>query len=184
VVTNISKKSAIRKHVNTKDHNDAKKLEKARIQMESLQNQIFSSNVNENHNTGFLFLAKHNLPLKLLTSTIKLIKESGSPNLFSGSITYTNQNSGNEFLEAIYNIIEKEIWKELSDVIAFGIMIDESTDITITKHLDIYVLCVTFASDDASVMLGKKEDVAVKLFRVCSYPLIVNHCVAYRLALT
>ncbi|CAI2195270.1 2357_t:CDS:1, partial [Funneliformis geosporum] len=52
---------------------------------------------------------KHNLPLRLLTSTIKLIKESGSPNLFSGSITYTNQNSGNEFLESISNTIEKEM---------------------------------------------------------------------------
>ena len=33
---NISKKSAIREHINTEDHNGAEKLEKARIQMESL----------------------------------------------------------------------------------------------------------------------------------------------------
>jgi hypothetical protein len=31
--TNISKKSAIKKHTNTENHNDAEKLEKARIQM-------------------------------------------------------------------------------------------------------------------------------------------------------
>ena len=30
-VTNTSKKLAIRKHTNTEDHNDAEKLEKARI---------------------------------------------------------------------------------------------------------------------------------------------------------
>ena len=42
---------------------------------------------------------------------------------------------------------------------------------------------VAFASDGASVMLGKNEGVATKLSRICTYPLIVNHCVAHRLAL-
>ena len=32
-------------------------------------------------------------------------------------------------------------------------------------------------------MLGKNEGVAAKLSRICTYPLIVNHCVAHRLAL-
>ncbi|CAI2185107.1 20591_t:CDS:2 [Funneliformis geosporum] len=104
-------------------------------------------------------------------------------------------------------------------------MIDESTDITTTKHLDIYVsyitkegisktrfLClvpltnsnaegitkvlvsifktkkilfklVAFVLDGASVMLGKNESVAARLSRICTYPLIINHCVAHRLAL-
>ncbi|EXX56686.1 hypothetical protein RirG_213860 [Rhizophagus irregularis DAOM 197198w] len=104
-------------------------------------------------------------------------------------------------------------------------MIDESTDITTTKHLDIYIsyvakrgivkthfLClipltecdaesiicaiidiferkgvlsklVAFASDSASVILGKNEGVAAKLSKICTYPLIINHCVAYRLVL-
>ena len=42
---------------------------------------------------------------------------------------------------------------------------------------------MSFASDSALVMLGKNEGVAAKLSRVCTYPLIVNHCVAHRLAL-
>jgi hypothetical protein len=32
-------------------------------------------------------------------------------------------------------------------------------------------------------MLGKNEGVAAKLSKVCTYPLIVNYCVAHRLAL-
>ncbi|CAB5206866.1 unnamed protein product [Rhizophagus irregularis] len=154
-----------------------------------------------------------------------MMRESETPNISDESITYTNEISGREFLIVIAKTIEDEIWKELSDVVGFGIMIDESTDITITKHLDIYVsyvtkqgifktrfLCllpltecdaksitnviidifkkkgilsklVAFASDGASVMLGKNEGVAAKLSRVCTYPLIVNHCVAHRLAL-
>ena len=55
------------------------------------------------------FLAKKNLPLKLLPSIVELIKESGSSNIFNGTITYTNQPSGNEFLKAISHIIKKEI---------------------------------------------------------------------------
>ena len=42
---------------------------------------------------------------------------------------------------------------------------------------------MAFASDSASIMLGKNEGVAAKLSRICTYPLIVNHCVAHRLAL-
>ena len=42
---------------------------------------------------------------------------------------------------------------------------------------------MAFVSDGASVMLGKNEDVAVKLSRICTYPLIVNYYVAHKLAL-
>src|SRR5437016_3614683 len=227
--TNISKKSAIKEHTNTEDHKNAEQLEKARVQMASLQKQSFSSNAHTNHIIGIMravyFLSRKNLPISILPSIIELIKESGATNISEGTITYTNQTSGNEFLEAISNTIAEEIWDELFNTVAFGMMIDESTDITTTKHLDIYVsfvtkegifktrfLClvpltssnaegitnvlvsilekkrilsklVAFASDGASVMLGKNEGVAAKLSRICTYSLIVNHCVAHRLAL-
>jgi hypothetical protein len=38
---NISKKSVVKEHAKCKDYTNAEKLEIARIQMESLQNQIF-----------------------------------------------------------------------------------------------------------------------------------------------
>ena len=104
-------------------------------------------------------------------------------------------------------------------------MINKSTDITTTKHLDMYISYVTkegvlkthflylisliicnlesitevlvnifkkkkilsklvsFASNDASVILGKNKDIAAKLSRVCTYPLIINHYMAHRLTL-
>src|ERR1043165_710720 len=52
--TNISRKSAIREHTNTDDHNDAEKLESLRIQMESLQKELASSNANMNHIIGIM----------------------------------------------------------------------------------------------------------------------------------
>ncbi len=42
---------------------------------------------------------------------------------------------------------------------------------------------VVFASDGASIMLKKNEGVVTKFSRICTYPLIVNHCITYRLAL-
>ncbi|PKY55395.1 hypothetical protein RhiirA4_474808 [Rhizophagus irregularis] len=126
---NISKKSVVKEHVKCKDHTDAEKLETARIQMESLQNQIFLSDAN----------VRHIIAVILLPFTIEMMRESETPNISDGLITYTNEISGREFLIVIAKTIEDEIWKELSDVVGFGIMIDESTDIIITKHLDIYV---------------------------------------------
>ncbi|CAG8745936.1 20190_t:CDS:2, partial [Rhizophagus irregularis] len=209
---NISKKSAVKEHVKCKDHSEAEKLETARIQMESLQNQIFLSDANVRHiivvMRAIYFLSKNNLPLRLLPSIITMMKKSEIPNISDRSITYTNEISKHEFLIAISKTIENEIWKELSDVVAFGIMIDETKRGIVKIHflclipltecdaesitcaiIDIFerkgVLSklVVFASDGASVMLGKNEGVAAKLSRVCTYSLIVNHCVAHKLAL-
>ncbi len=72
-----------------------------------------------------------------------MIRESDSPNLSDGTITYVNYTLRNEFLKAISNIIEEKIWNKLFDTIVFDIIIDESIDIITTKHLDIYVLYIT-----------------------------------------
>ncbi|CAG8699862.1 7150_t:CDS:2, partial [Racocetra fulgida] len=106
--TNISRKSAIREHINTEDHNNAEKLESSRIHMESLQKEFISSNANTNHIICVMrtvyFLAKKNLALKLLLSVVELLKESGSSDLFN--------NDGQElykqlaFLFYFYDILE------------------------------------------------------------------------------
>ncbi|GET64631.1 zinc finger protein 862-like [Rhizophagus irregularis DAOM 181602=DAOM 197198] len=57
----------------------------------------------------------------------------------SNPITYENNISGRQMLSAISNSIEEAIWKELDEATAFGIMIDESTDISCEPHLIIYV---------------------------------------------
>ncbi len=71
-----------------------------------------------------------------------MIRELETSNIFNRLITYTNEISGYEFLVTIAKTIENEIWNELSNAVAFGMMIDESTDIITTKHLDIYILYV------------------------------------------
>ncbi|GBC20508.2 uncharacterized protein OCT59_023553 [Rhizophagus irregularis] len=97
---------------------------------------------------------------------MEIMKELGTPHISDGSITYTNEISGREFLVAISKIIEYEIWEELSDATAFGVMIDEKS---ITQVLKILSKLAAFASDGASVMLGKNEDVAAELSRILNF---------------
>ncbi|CAI2173091.1 5491_t:CDS:2 [Funneliformis geosporum] len=202
--TNISKKSAVKEHVKCKDHIEAEKLETTRIQMESLQNQIFSSDANARHiiiiMRAVYFLSKKDLPLQLLPSIIEIMKESGTPHISDGSITYTNEISGHEFLMVIAKTIEDKIWNVYFSYVAKNgtfkthfLCLLPLTDydaesitqvlINIFKKKGILSKLVAFASDGASVMLGKDEGVAAKLSRVCTYPLIVNDCVAHKLAL-
>ncbi|CAB4379871.1 unnamed protein product [Rhizophagus irregularis] len=112
------------------------------------------------------FLAKRDPPLRLLPSIMEIMKELGTPHISDGSITYTNEISGREFLVPISKIIEYEIWEELSDATAFGVMIDEKS---ITQVLKILSKLAAFASDGALVMLGKNEDVAAELSRILNF---------------
>ena len=51
--------------------------------------------------------------------------------------SYSNYNSGNEFLESICHIIEESLFDELNSSTYWSILIDESTTITDNKHLAI-----------------------------------------------
>ena len=87
------------------------------------------------------WMAKNDISLNKLSEVVKLCRILECPQLLSASntITYENNVSGCEILSAISNSIEETVWKELDEAIAFGIMIDESTDISCEPHLIIYV---------------------------------------------
>jgi Domain of unknown function (DUF4371) len=87
------------------------------------------------------WLAENDISLNKLSEVVKLCRFLGCPQLLSASntITYENNVSGREILSAISNSIEETLWKELDEAIAFGIMVDESTDISCETHLIIYV---------------------------------------------
>jgi len=87
------------------------------------------------------WLAENDIPLSKLPKIIQLCRALECPKLLSISnpITYENNISGRQMLSAISSSIEEAIWKELDEATAFGIMIDESTDISCEPHLIIYV---------------------------------------------
>jgi len=87
------------------------------------------------------WLAENDVPLNKLPKVVQLCRALECPQLLSSSnpVTYENHVSGRQILSAISNSIEEAIWKELDEATAFGIMIDESTDISCEPHLIIYV---------------------------------------------
>ena len=87
------------------------------------------------------WLAKNDIPLNKLPKAVELCRALECPKLLSNSnpVTYENNISGCQMLSAISNSIEEVIWRELDESTAFGIMIDESTDISCEPHLIIYV---------------------------------------------
>ena len=87
------------------------------------------------------WLADNDIPLNKLSEVVKLCRILGCLQFLSTSniIIYENNVSGCEILSAISRSIEETIWKELGEAIAFGIMVDESTDISCESHLIIYV---------------------------------------------
>ncbi|CAB4393669.1 unnamed protein product [Rhizophagus irregularis] len=176
------------------------------------------------------WLAENDIPLSKLPKIMQLCRALECPKFLSISnpIIYENNISGRQTLSAISNSIEEAIWKELDEATAFGIMIDESTDISCEPHLIIYVkYCwhgnikihflkllqlngkdsksifelvislfdekvvflrltdklMLFASDDASVMLGKLTGVAARI-KERNKCLFITYCIAHRLALT
>ncbi|CAG8491498.1 13215_t:CDS:2 [Dentiscutata heterogama] len=152
---------------------------------------------NKNHIIGIAkivyTLVQQDIPLAKLQYMVQLFRELESSFIVDGAVTYENEISGREFAFAISNVIKAEIWKELSEAVSFGIMIDKTLDqsdaTTITTKLirlfqsyDIIDKLVAFASDGASVMIGCKNGVAQKLSQICPY-IVYNHYIAHRLAL-
>ncbi|GBB90528.1 hypothetical protein RclHR1_17500001 [Rhizophagus clarus] len=221
------KTSALSEHASTKDHTDATNLEISRAEFIRVSNN--SIDKAQNHIGSLMkiifWLAENDISLNKLSEVVKLCRILGCPQLISASstINYENNVSGREILSAISISIEETIWNELNEAIAFGIMVDESTDISSEPHLIIYVkYCLhgkikvrflkllqlkskdsktifeaiidlfdkkgltnklmSFASDGASVMLGRSTGVASRI-KERNECLFITHCIAHRLAL-
>lgn len=86
-------------------------------------------------------MAQNNLPLNQFSQLVQLGRALESPNLISNSnsITYENPTSAKDLLLAISSSIEEELWNELNETTSFGIMVDESTDISTESHIILYV---------------------------------------------
>ena len=82
---------------------------------------------------------------------------------------------------AVYFLVKKNLFLKL--LLFIVELIKELDSSNIFKKKKILSKLVSFASNDASVILGKNKDIAAKLSRVCTYPLIINHYMAHRLTL-
>ncbi|CAG8806177.1 146_t:CDS:2, partial [Racocetra persica] len=115
---NFNQKSSVKKHASSDQHIDTIRLEAAK----NIANEASTKSIQKSE--------AHVLMFKNC--------------IFSySSIIYENEISGCEFALAISDTIKAEIWKEISKTVSFGIMIDKSSDITMKKHLEIYVIYST-----------------------------------------
>lgn len=53
--------------------------------------------------------------------------------------THRGKNYGWEFVEALNKVVEEEVLDELKKATHFCLLVDESTDVAMTKHLVLYV---------------------------------------------
>jgi len=75
----------------------------------------------------------------LLSNKTSVLKQPncGENNTRAQYASYSNSNSGTEFLESICHVIEESLFDELNSSTYWSILIDESTTITDDKHLAI-----------------------------------------------
>ena len=121
------------------------------------------------------WLAKENMPMFKYPSMYKLLKLQGV-NLEALSVhgdDYSSRTAGEEFLKCIVKTIEDKIDAEIKrpDVSFFSIMIDESTDITITKKLVIIMKYVDSKMNVTTTFLGNLglKDPSVTADKLFSY---------------
>ena len=93
-------------------------------------------------------LAKNGQPLSQYTNLITLQQQNDCPHLQDKSKIYTSERVKMEMLEAINDTIVEEIDTNLNSSKFLGIIVDESTDITIHKKLNIYIRCLRKESNE------------------------------------
>ena len=104
------------------------------------------------------WLAKEGLPISKYESLVKFCKLQGCTalnDLDSGkNATYLSWQTAEEILEAIVEVIVGDIDEQLKACKFMSVMIDESTDITVTKKLVIYGRTVTDNLEQQTFFLG------------------------------
>ena len=127
------------------------------------------------------WMAQEDIPISKYPSLVNLQKLQGCSGLDKISVaknaTYNCRNSGEEFQESIASIIHTDIVKKLKDSEMFSILVDETTDISISKQMIIYArvvdkeftvhsyflanITITNVKSDAQVLFGIIEEYLV-----------------------
>ncbi|KAH7439136.1 hypothetical protein KP509_04G046900 [Ceratopteris richardii] len=86
-----------------------------------------------------LFCALEDIPLEKYPSHCRLLRDLGTPSMPS----YINAVLGREMLIVIHDYVKLQLMFEIRSSLFYSLLIDESTDRTIHKHLIIYILYIT-----------------------------------------
>lgn len=92
------------------------------------------------------WMAKEDIAMKKYPSLMELLQDQGceaAKSLYIGdNACYTSRASGQEFQECCSDVIRQKNVDEIKSSGMFSVLIDESTDIAITKHMVVYIRIV------------------------------------------
>lgn len=88
------------------------------------------------------WMAKEDVPVKKYSSLMELQKLQGCEAVSNLSVsrnaTYMSRGAGQDFQSCVAEEIHRRVVQNIRDASMYSILIDESTDISITKHMVVY----------------------------------------------
>ncbi|XP_060573718.1 zinc finger protein 862-like [Ruditapes philippinarum] len=122
------------------------------------------------------FVARNNLPLRTHNKLIDLQRENGCEVLQDKSTIYTSNEAHDQMIDAINEHISDLVKADILSSDFVGVIVDETTDISIHKKLNIYFKCfkanttetVIHFIDCVSVRDGKAETLVNAILEQCS----------------
>lgn len=143
--------STLERHVETTDHQQA-------LQAEGLQRDFaVASQAAAKNLTGVdasiqaamrtvHWLAMEDVAIKKYTSLMEFQKLQGCESVLDlsvgGNATYMSRTAGQEFQECVAEAIHKEVVQKIREADMYSILIDESTDLSVSKHMVVFVRLV------------------------------------------
>ena len=89
------------------------------------------------------FIMNANLPIHLYTDLLHLQRFNGCPDLQDTTKFYTSHTSQTDMIDSINQTVGDSILRDISYSQQLGLIIDETTDITVHKILCNYIKCLT-----------------------------------------
>ena len=93
-------------------------------------------------------LGKYGQPLNQYENLITLEAKNKCPDLENKSKIYSSEESKSEMLDAVNETVEGMVLSDINASTFIGLIIDESTSITIHKKLNVYVKCLSFLDNE------------------------------------
>ena len=126
------------------------------------------------------YIVKEGQPLNQYSRVLALQIKNKCPDLQDSKKLYSSEEAKTEILDSINETLEEKVDSDINDSEFIGLIIDESTDVTINKKLNVYVKClsdnqsVIHFLDCINVIDGKAETIVsetVKLFERKGIPM-------------
>lgn len=174
--------STFSRHESTRDHLFSVQAQRAKDKRATVQHIADTIADQETENDScknaqintIYCLAKYGQPLSQYINLVTLQTRKNCPDFQDKSKIYTREESRMEMLDSVNDTIEETICRNIHSSDYLGLIIDESTDITIHKKLNVYVKClnvdgnepVTHFLDCVNVPDGKAETIEFKIKRL------------------